>query len=100
MVHDTKPTHYMPGSPQAGCMSTMILPPRPCISHANVRNYYGPYAHCSLAINSGKFSDRSPPTDLCPLIQCIVTDTAAKPPPQFVHEYGAGGATTDCPYGL
>ena len=24
-----------------------ITPP-PCISYANVRNYYGPYAHCSL----------------------------------------------------
>ena len=23
-------------------------PPPPCISYANVRNYYGPYAHCSL----------------------------------------------------
>ena len=22
--------------------------PPPCISYANVRNYYGPYAHCSL----------------------------------------------------
>ena len=25
-----------------------LLPPPPCISYANVRNYYGPYAHCSL----------------------------------------------------
>ena len=27
-------------------------PPRPppCICYANVRNYYGPYTHCSLAI--------------------------------------------------
>ena len=24
------------------------VPPPPCISYANVRNYYGPYAHCSL----------------------------------------------------
>ena len=23
-------------------------PPPPCISYANVRNYYGPYTHCSL----------------------------------------------------
>ena len=22
--------------------------PPPCISYANVRNYYGPYAHCGL----------------------------------------------------
>ena len=22
--------------------------PPPCISYANVRNYYGPYAHCSV----------------------------------------------------
>ena len=26
----------------------IIVPPPPCISYANVRNYYGPYAHCSL----------------------------------------------------
>ena len=24
------------------------IPPPPCISYANVRNYCGPYAHCSL----------------------------------------------------
>ena len=24
------------------------VPPPPCISYANVRNYYGPYTHCSL----------------------------------------------------
>ena len=24
------------------------LPPLPCISYANVHNYYGPYAYCSL----------------------------------------------------
>ena len=26
----------------------VVVPPPPCISYANVRNYYGPYAHCSL----------------------------------------------------
>ena len=26
----------------------MACTPPPCISYANVRNYYGPYAHCSL----------------------------------------------------
>ena len=25
-----------------------VITPPPCISYANVRNYYGPYAHCSL----------------------------------------------------
>ena len=25
-----------------------MYPPPPCISYANVRNYYGPYTHCSL----------------------------------------------------
>ena len=29
---------------QEGCR----VPPPPCISYANVWNYYGPYAHCSL----------------------------------------------------
>ena len=24
------------------------IPPPPCISYANVHNYYGPYAYCSL----------------------------------------------------
>ena len=24
------------------------VPPPPCISYANVHNYYGPYAYCSL----------------------------------------------------
>ena len=37
---------------QAGRKSEVVaspLPPAPpCISYANVRNYYGPYAHCSL----------------------------------------------------
>ena len=25
-----------------------FLPPPPCVSHANVRNCYGPYTHCGL----------------------------------------------------
>ena len=25
-----------------------LPPPPPCISHANVHTYYGPYAYCSL----------------------------------------------------
>ena len=25
-----------------------LPPPPPCISYANVHNYYGPYAYCSL----------------------------------------------------
>ena len=77
--------------------SLSTQPPPPCISYANAHNYYSPYAYRSLAINSGKFSVRSPPTDLCPLIQCIVSHMAAKPPPQFVHGYGARGAATICP---
>ena len=30
------------------CLWDSKYPPPPCISYANVRNYYGPYAHCSL----------------------------------------------------
>ena len=26
----------------------VLLPPPPCISYANVHNYYGPYTYCSL----------------------------------------------------
>ena len=29
-------------------MAMNELPPPPCISYANVHNYYGPYAYCSL----------------------------------------------------
>ena len=29
-------------------------PPPPCISYANVHNYYGPYAYCSLGKGVGK----------------------------------------------
>ena len=29
--------------------------------------------------------------------QYLSVDTAAKPPPQIVHRYGAGGAVTTCP---
>ena len=35
------------GSPAGIPTDVPPLPP-PCISYANVRNYYGPYAHCSL----------------------------------------------------
>ena len=36
--------HHQIGS----TMSLLYHPPPPCISYANVRNYYGPYALCSL----------------------------------------------------
>ena len=29
-------------------VSVPNVPPPPCISYANVHNYYGPYAYCSL----------------------------------------------------
>ena len=29
------------------------VPPPPCISYANVHNYYGPYAYCSLGQGCG-----------------------------------------------
>ena len=29
-------------------LPNVCTPPPPCISYANVRNYYGPYAYCSL----------------------------------------------------
>ena len=33
----------------AGASSVhFFYPPPPCISYANVHNYYGPYAYCSL----------------------------------------------------
>ena len=34
--------------PLCGFPRVLKYPPPPCISYANVRNYYGPYAHCSL----------------------------------------------------
>ena len=33
---------------QSKCCTLKIGTPPPCVSYANVRNYYGPYAHCSL----------------------------------------------------
>ena len=33
---------------QGSELSSCTPPPPPCISYANVRNYYGPYAYCSL----------------------------------------------------
>ena len=44
-VHDTK-------VPEQGGPHPPPLPP--CISYANVHNYYGPYAYCSLAIERWK----------------------------------------------
>ena len=65
-LRDEAPVHF-----HYTMLPLFLVNPPPCISYANVHNYYGPYTYCSLAINSGMFSDRSPPTDLCPLIQCI-----------------------------
>ena len=30
------------------CRTASLTPPPPCTSYANVHNYYGPYAYCSL----------------------------------------------------
>ena len=71
--NDGSPSHCTEDGGEDGrrCLLQVLCTPPPCISYANVHNYYSPYTYCSLAINSGKFSDRSPPTDLRPLIQCI-----------------------------
>ena len=34
--------------PSSSDLHPATIPPPPCISYANVRNYYGPYTHCSL----------------------------------------------------
>ena len=34
--------------PVLRCEATTAYPPPPCISYANVHNYSGPYAYCSL----------------------------------------------------
>ena len=39
--------------------------PPPCISYANVRNYYGPYAHCSLDKGVACAKHIQLPTDSC-----------------------------------
>ena len=41
------------------------VPPPPCISYANVRNYYGPYAHCSLDKGIACAKHIQLPTDTC-----------------------------------
>ena len=59
---------------------------------ATMRGIAGANARCCLAINSGKFSDRPPPTDLRPRIQCIpgVAWTGAslgrRPPPESLWQ--------------
>ena len=36
------------GDPHRFPKNSSLYPPPPCISYADVRNDYGPYAHCSL----------------------------------------------------
>ena len=40
-------------------------PPPPCISYANVRNHYGPYAHCSLDKGVACVKHIQLPTETC-----------------------------------
>ena len=42
-----------------------IIPPPPCISYANIRNYYGPYAHCSLDKGVACAKHIQLPTQMC-----------------------------------
>ena len=48
MVETLKSTTKALSRKHWGTEQLLHLPPPPCIRYANVRNYYGPYAHCSL----------------------------------------------------
>ena len=53
----------------------ILTPPPPTLrKHQESQKNDGQTGSRCLAINSGKFSDRPPPTDLCLLIQFIVID--------------------------
>ena len=43
----------------------IMLPPPLCISYANVHNYYGPYAYCSLDQGVACAQHIQPPTHTC-----------------------------------
>ena len=45
--------------------SKLQMPPPPCISYANVRNYYGPCAHCSLDKGVACAKHTQLPTQTC-----------------------------------
>ena len=59
---------------RVGCALT---PPPPCISYANVRNYYGPYAHCSLdkGVACAQHIQLLAHTCACPWYECTLTST-------------------------
>ena len=46
--------------------SVLVVTPPPCISYANVPNYYGPYAHCSLDKGVACAQHIQLPTQTCP----------------------------------
>ena len=54
-----------------------MLPPPPYISYANVRNYYGPYAHCSLDKGVACAQHIQLPTHTCARAWCACTLTSA-----------------------
>ena len=55
----------------------VIVPPPPCISYANVPNYYGPYAHCSLDTCVACAQHIQLPTHTCARAwyECTLTST-------------------------
>ena len=52
-------------------------PPPPCISYANVRNYHGPYAHCSLdkGVACAQHIQLLAHTCACAWYECTLTST-------------------------
>ena len=57
--------------------SIRLPPPPPCISYANVCNYYGPYTYCSLDKGVACAQHIQLPTHTCPCAwyECTLTST-------------------------
>ena len=66
------------------------LPPPPCISYANVRNYYGPYAHCSLDKGVACAQHIQLPTHTCARAWYECTLTSAHIPSVCKHKEALG----------
>ena len=63
---------------QVGVVQSALMglyPPPPCISYANVRNYYGPYAHCSLdkGVACAQYIQLPAHTCACTWYECTLT---------------------------
>ena len=67
-----------------------FVPSPPCISYANVRNYYGPYAHCCLDMGVACVQHIQLPTHTCACAWYECTLTSAHFPNACKHKKTLG----------